>query len=99
MPASGLQHEIAAGRLEVVGSLDPPAWQAIFDLGRVGPGPGPAGLDDKGVGVWKALEGGSSGSSKGSTAADEELVHGTAVRRSELADMALEEWAAAFIGP
>ena len=106
LPASGLQHDIAAGRLEVVGRMDPSAWQAVFDLGRVGPGPGPAGtgpagVDDKGVGVWKAVAGGSGGGAGDSEggAGDEDVVHGTRVRRSELADRALVLWVDAFIGP
>ena len=98
LPASGLQHEVAAGRLQVVERMDAAGWESVFDLGRVEPGRRTVTTDDKGVAVWTALrrEVGAGESGKGE---GDEFVYGTRVRRSELADMALNEWAAAFLDP
>lgn len=101
LPASGLQHEVAAGRLQVVAQMSDAAWRAVFDMGRVDAGRAVAAADDKGVGVWASLASGvqSGCDDAAGDAGGSEMVYGTSVRRRELADMALREWAAAFLDP
>jgi hypothetical protein len=102
LPASGLQHEVGAGRLQVVERMADSDWKAIFEMGRVDPGQALAAADDKGVAVWAGLAsavGGNGAVAAAAAAAADDVVYGTSVRRAELADMALSEWAAAFLDP